>query len=203
MPQQRTDRKYQILQALAGMLEQGAQVKITTARLAEEVGVSEAALYRHFPSKTKMFEALIEFAEETLFTRIKLISEEPLPALERCNRILFLLLGFCERNPGLTRVIHGEALAGEHERLHLRVVQLFERLETQLRTLLRQAELEEHQRPQLLVNDAAQLLLACAEGRISQFLRSKFKRLPTAGWEGQWQVLVAELMRPVPSADAV
>lgn len=180
------------------MLEQGPQVKITTARLAEDVGVSEAALYRHFPSKTKMFEALIEFAEETLFSRVKLIMEDELTALDRCHRILSLLLGFCERNPGLTRVIQGEALAGEHERLHWRVAQLFERLETQLRTVLRQAELEEQQRPCLLLNDTAQLMLATAEGRISQFVRSKFKRLPTAGWDDQWQVLVSHLMQPVP-----
>ena len=95
------------------MLEQGPDTRITTARLAREVGVSEAALYRHFPSKTKMFEALIEFVESTLFSRIARIHEESGGAVDCCNRILLLLLGFCERNPGLTRILHGEALLGE------------------------------------------------------------------------------------------
>lgn len=200
MPQARSDRKDQILQALAAMLEAGPEVKITTARLAEQVGVSEAALYRHFPSKTKMFEALIEFAETTVFTRIKVILEDDQSALDACNRILMLLLGFCERNPGITRILHGEALNGEPERLHQRVGQVFDRLETQLRATLRQAELHEHLRPRIVVNDAASLLLSAAEGRISQFVRSRFKRSPTQGWNDQWGVLTADLMRPVPSA---
>jgi len=200
MPQPRSDRRDQILQALAAMLEAGPDAKITTAKLAAQVGVSEAALYRHFPSKTKMFEALIEFAEETIFSRVKRIVAEEQPALETCNRILMLVLGFCERNPGITRVLHGEALAGEPERLHQRVAQVFERLETQLRTTLRQAELREQQRPQLVLNDAASMMLALAEGRIAQFVRSQFTRSATDGWAGQWQVLSANFMRSVPSA---
>ncbi len=181
------------------MLESGPETKITTARLAQEVGVSEAALYRHFPSKTKMFEALIEFAEETIFSRIKLILGDEQSAVEACNRILMLLLGFCERNPGISRILHGEALLGEPERLHLRVAQLYDRLETQLRTVLRQAEVQEQLRPQIVLNDAVSLLLAAAEGRISQFVRSRFKRSPTLGWNDQWMILTADLMRPVPA----
>jgi TetR/AcrR family transcriptional regulator len=200
MPQPRSDRRDQILQALVAMLEAGPDAKITTAKLAAQVGVSEAALYRHFPSKTKMFEALIEFAEETIFSRVARIVADEQPALEACNRILILVLGFCERNPGITRILHGEALAGEPERLHQRVGQIFDRLETQLRTTLRQAELREQQRPQIVLNDAASMMLALAEGRIAQFVRSQFKRSATDGWEGQWQVLSADIMRSVPSA---
>ena len=198
MPQPRSNRRDQILQALAAMLEAGPETKITTARLAEEVGVSEAALYRHFPSKTKMFEALIEFAEETVFSRIKLILADEQSAIDASNRILMLLLGFCERNPGIARLLHGEALLGEPERLYVRVVQFYDRLETQLRTVLRQAELQEQMRTSIVLNDAAGLLMAAAEGRISQFVRSRFKRSPTLGWNDQWSILTADLMRPVP-----
>lgn len=198
MPNSKSGRRDQILQCLAAMLEQGPDTRITTARLAREVGVSEAALYRHFPSKTKMFEALIEFVESTLFSRIARIHEESGGAVDCCNRILLLLLGFCERNPGLTRILHGEALLGESDRLHLRVAQLFDRIETQLRTALREAEIKEKQRPTILLADAAGMLLAAAEGRIAQFVRSGFKRSPTQGWDQQWQLLTANLMRSLP-----
>ncbi len=200
MPQPRSERREQILQTLVVMLEGNASNKITTAKLAEKVGVSEAALYRHFASKTKMFEALIEFAEETLFSRLRQISEETTDSLVGCERMLTLLLGFCERNPGIARILHGEALAGEEPRLHLRVSQIYDRLETQLRTTLRQAEMHESRRPQLVLNEAATLLLAAAEGRISQFVRSEFKRSPLAGWSEQWAVLTADFMRDVPAA---
>ncbi len=199
MPQRRSDRRQQILQALVSMLEASPGGRITTAKLAAEVGVSEAALYRHFPSKTKMYEALIEFVEETLFTRITLIVAEEQDALARCQKILLLLLTFCERNPGITRILNGDALAGETERLHVRIAQIFERLETQLRQCLRQAEVEEHQRTSILLADAANLMLACAEGRISQFVRSNFKRSTTEGWAAQWQVITETIMVPVPS----
>lgn len=199
MPRPRSERREQILQTLVVMLEGNASNKITTAKLAEQVGVSEAALYRHFASKTKIFEALIEFAEETLFSRLRRISEETTESLASCEQMLTLLLGFCERNPGIARILHGEALAGEEPRLHLRVSQIYDRLETQLRTSLRQAEIHEARRPQLVLNDAATLLLAAAEGRISQFVRSEFKRSPLAGWPEQWAVLTADFMREIPA----
>lgn len=203
MPQRRSDRREQILQALAGMLEAAPGARITTAKLALEVGVSEAALYRHFPSKTKMYEALIEFVEDTLFSRINLIVVEEKTALDRCNKILKLLLSFCERNPGITRILVGDALTGETERLHTRVAQVYDRLETQLRQCLRQAEIDEQLRTVPLLADSANLLLAAAEGRIAQFVRSNFRRSPTQGWDQQWPVLTGGLMRPVAAgADA-
>lgn len=183
-------RRQQILQALAHMLEVSPGERITTARLAKEVGVSEAALYRHFPSKSKMFEGLIQFIEETLFTRVSMILKEEDQATARCEKILTLLLTFTERNPGITRILTGDALAGETERLRARVAQLFDRYETQLKQTLREAELQEGIRPTMPVAIAANLLLATVEGRICQFVRSEFKRKPTENWQDQWPVIM-------------
>lgn len=194
MTRQKGQRKQEILETLATMLEQSPGTRITTAALAEQVGVSEAALYRHFPSKTKMFEGLIEFIEDTLFTRIAIIIKEQQSALVQCERILALLLGFAEKNPGITRLMTGDVLTGETERLRTRVGQLFDRLETQLKQILREAELREGKRTQIPVASAANLMMAAAEGRLSQFVRSEFKRVPTAGWQQQWQVLTHGLL---------
>ncbi|MGC3872685.1 nucleoid occlusion factor SlmA [Halomonas sp. GXIMD04776] len=193
-------RRDQILQALALMLEEDSGKRITTASLARQVGVSEAALYRHFPSKARMFEGLIEFIEESLFERIRLILNETPGALSRCQHILKLLLGFAEKNPGLCRLLNGDALTGETARLRLRMNQLFERLETQLKQVLREAEIREGLRTALPASSAANLLLATAEGRISQYVRSDFKRLPTQNWDEQWQLLTKELLVPVAAA---
>jgi TetR/AcrR family transcriptional regulator len=190
-------RQEQILQALATMLEAAPLEKITTAKLAAHVGVSEAALYRHFPSKAKMFEALIAFAEETLFVRIHRISEQQTDAISQCHHLLRLFLEFCEKNPGITQVITGRGLMGEASRLHDRVSQLYDRLETQLRQYLREAELREGLRPRMPVASAANLMLTSAEGKVSQFCRSGFKRSPTEDWEAQWLALTEHLMRPV------
>src|SRR5690606_11423761 len=140
---QKSSRRQQILEALAFMLSDCPGSRITTAALAREVGVSEAALYRHFPSKTKMFEGLIEFIEETVFSRISLIVSEEATAMKRCERMLLLLLAFAERNPGISRILTGDALAGETDRLRLRIVQFFDRLDTQLKQILREAEVRE------------------------------------------------------------
>jgi len=118
-------RKDRILQALAHMLEAKPGERITTAALAREVGVSEAALYRHFPSKAKMFEGLIEFIEETLFQRVSRILSEEGTAIVRCEKILALLLTFCDKNPGMTRILTGDALVGETDRLRHRITQFF------------------------------------------------------------------------------
>ncbi|MBN8429671.1 nucleoid occlusion factor SlmA [Microbulbifer salipaludis] len=195
MSSEKINRRQQILQALAHMLEASPGARITTAALAKEVGFSEAALYRHFPSKSKMFEGLIEFIEETIFSRIKIILQDEPSALARCQKILHLLLAFCERNPGITRLLTGDALTGETERLHSRILQLFDRLETQLKQILREAELREQLRPAIPLTAAANLLLASAEGRIVQYVRSGFKRKPTEHWAEQWPVLVAGFFR--------
>jgi TetR/AcrR family transcriptional regulator len=184
-----TSRRENILQNLAAMLEATPGGRITTAALAARVGVSEAALYRHFPSKAKMFEGLIEFIEDALLTRVARIRREEGDGVQQCAQILGLLLGFCERNPGITRLLTGDALAGENDRLRGRVQQLFDRLETELRQVLRDAELRHGLRTVLPAQQAANLMLAVAEGRIGQFVRSEFRRLPTENWQEQWQLL--------------
>ena len=193
-------RRQQILEALAQMLEDHPCDRITTARLAAQVGVSEAALYRHFPSKAKMFEALIEFIEESLFKRIGMVTQEPANALSQCNMILHLLVSFAGKNPGISRVLTGEALTGETDRLRHRVNQVMDRIEAQLRQILREAEMRESLRPVIPLTEAANLMICCAEGRIAQFVRSEFKRSPSEGWETQFLYLAEGLMQPVPSA---
>jgi TetR/AcrR family transcriptional regulator len=195
MPRVKGERREQILQALAAMLEKEPGGRITTAALAEEVGVSEAALYRHFPSKARMFEGLIGYIEDTLFTRISRIVAEPGGATRCCEQILALVLVFAEKNPGISRVLNGDALAGETARLRTRVGQIFERLEAQLRQVLREAELKEGLRTQVTVSSTAALLLAYIEGRISQYIRSDFKQAPTQGWDEQWVLLSGVLFR--------
>ncbi|GAB1265603.1 nucleoid occlusion factor SlmA [Aurantivibrio infirmus] len=187
---QKSSRRQQILESLAFMLSSCPGSRITTAALAKEVGVSEAALYRHFPSKSKMFEGLIEFIEDTIFSRITLIVSEEASAIKRCERILLLLLTFSERNPGISRILTGDALAGETDRLRVRIVQFFDRLETQIKQTLREAEVRENLRLNLSVTAAANLMMATAEGRIAQFVRSEFKRSPTENWPAQWPVLI-------------
>jgi len=183
----RGERRQLILETLAHMLQANQGEHITTAQLARAVGVSEAALYRHFPSKGKMFEGLIEFIEETLFTRINKIIAEESCAEARIQNILFLLLGFAGKNPGMARLLYGDVLVGETERLRKRVAQIYERIETQMKQILREAEVNENMH--LPVNDVVVLLLAVVEGSITRFVRSEFKSSPVAGWERQWEML--------------
>lgn len=190
-PNHKVSRRQQILECLAQMLQESPGGRITTAALANKVGVSEAALYRHFPSKTKMFEELIEFIEETIFTRINLINAETNGIKVRCEQVLILLLTFTERNPGITRIITGDALAGETDRLRQRVIQFFDRLETQLKQMLRESEIHENISMKMPANIAANGMLALAEGRIAQYVRSEFKRLPTENWSTQWSVFLS------------
>jgi len=185
----KNNRKAQILQSLAVMLETHHGQRITTAKLAETVGVSEAALYRHFPSKARMFEGLIEFIEDTLFSRINKIISEEKDAAARTQLIIHLILGFAEKNPGITRILNGDALQGEQERLRTRIAQLFERLETQLRQILRERKLREGK--SLPADEAliANILICYVDGRINQFVRSEFKSRPTDGFAAQWKFL--------------
>ena len=189
--QEKPSRRQQILEALAHELEMNPGERITTAGLARAVGVSEAALYRHFPSKAKMFEGLIEFIEESIFSLINRILKEEESSLKRCENILSLLLGFSERNPGLSRILIGDVLTGETERLRLRVSQFFERLETQIKQVLREGEMNKELTLTIPVQAQANLLLAVAEGRIVQYVRSGFKRSPIEHWNNQWLLLAA------------
>lgn len=192
----RISRKEHILQSLARMLESSPGERITTAALAREVGVSEAALYRHFPSKARMFEGLIAFIEDTLFTRITRILEDEPSAARRCEKILTLVLTFAEKNPGMTRLLTGDALQGETERLRVRISQLFDRLEAQIKQILREAQIRENLKCAVSPTVMASLLMASAEGRLMQFVRSEFKKLPTEHWDEQWQFLSRDMLVP-------
>lgn len=188
------NRREEILQALAQMLESsdGSQ-RITTAKLAANVGVSEAALYRHFPSKTRMFDSLIEFIEDSLITRINLILQDEKETFNRLRLILLLILGFAERNPGLTRIMTGHALMFEQDRLQGRISQLFERIEAQLRQVLKERKLREGKG--FIVDETllASQLLAFCEGMLSRYVRSEFRYRPTQDFDGRWPLLASQL----------
>ncbi len=195
-------RRQEILEALASELESNPGTPITTAGLARAVGISEAALYRHFPSKAKMFEALIEFAEETVFGLANRIQSEETHVLNRVEHFFKLVLGFSDRNPGITRILLGDALVGEHERLRTRVAQFYERLETQLKQFLREGVMHRQLSPDTDVSTIANMLLATAEGRMHQYMRSGFKRSPVAQWDDQWQMLIHGLFSQQPKKAA-
>ncbi|MBE4582186.1 nucleoid occlusion factor SlmA [Vibrio navarrensis] len=190
----KSNRREEILQALAQMLEstEGAS-RITTAKLAQQVGVSEAALYRHFPSKARMFEGLIEFIEEALMSRINRILDEEKDTLERIRLVIHLILAFSERNPGLTRILSGHALMFENERLRDRINQLFERIETQLRQILRERKLREGKSFPVEEKILAAQLLGQVEGSLNRFVRSDFRYQPTENFEEYWALLRAQI----------
>ncbi|MBR9907578.1 MAG: nucleoid occlusion factor SlmA [Gammaproteobacteria bacterium] len=188
------NRKDEILAALAAMLETNPGQRITTARLANEVGVSEAALYRHFPSKAKMFEGLIDFTEDAILSRINQILENEKDTVTRCEMIVRLLLTFVERNPGITRILTGDALLGEHERLRGRVLGVFEKVEANIKQVLRERRLREQVRGGLDEGMLANLVMAYAEGKVAQFVRSEFKRAPTEHFDEQWQAIAQQLL---------
>ncbi|GIU34125.1 nucleoid occlusion factor SlmA [Shewanella colwelliana] len=189
------NRREHILQCLATMLETSPGQRITTAKLAAEVGVSEAALYRHFPSKARMFEGLIDFIEESLLSRINLIMDDEKDTMKRCQLLLQLLLVFAERNPGISRVLNGDALLGENERLRSRTSQIFSKVETHLKQILREKTLREGKGFNLDEAILANLLLAVAEGRIAQFVRSDFKQKPTEHFAEQWSFIQQQLLQ--------
>jgi len=187
-------RRLQILQVLARMLENPKGEKVTTAALAKELDVSEAALYRHFASKAQMFEGLIAFIEETLFGLVNKIAAEQDDGLKQVQAILSSLLGFAEKNPGMTRVLIGDALVNEDERLQVRINQLHDRLEATLKQCLRVAATQGEKAvagadPAADPGPRANLLLCYVIGRWQQYAKSGFKRIPSELWEKQWPLL--------------
>ena len=174
------ERRVQILQTLAAMLEQPGAERITTAALAAKLDVSEAALYRHFASKAQMFEGLIEFIESTVFTLVNQITEREPSGAAQAQKIVAMLLQFGEKNPGMTRVMVGDALVFEHERLITRMNQFFDRVESQLRQSLRAAaEAAGSATPTVDANALASALTALIVGRLQRYARSGFRRPPT------------------------
>ncbi|HTJ04541.1 MAG TPA: nucleoid occlusion factor SlmA [Caldimonas sp.] len=174
------ERRVQILETLATMLQEPGAERVTTAALAAKLDVSEAALYRHFASKAQMFEGLIEFIEQSVFTLVNQIVERESDAGVQVQRVLAVLLQFGEKNPGMTRVMVGDALVFENDRLTARMNQFFERIESQLRQSLRQrAEVAGSTTPTVDANAQASVLTAFAIGRLQRFARSGFKKSPT------------------------
>ena len=191
MARPRGERKHQILQTLAQMLEAPAADKVTTASLAARLDVSEAALYRHFASKAQMYEGLIEFIEQTLFTLVNRIQADEKDAMKQIEATLAAMLGFAQKNPGMTRVLTGDALVIEDERLQSRVNQLIDRLEASLRQSTRLAVTAGQLPPDWDVNAYATTLIAYVIGRWHLFAKSGFKRSPTEGWPQHWRVFSA------------
>ena len=174
------ERRVQILQTLAGMLEQPGAERITTAALAAKLDVSEAALYRHFASKAQMFEGLIEFIETSIFTLVNQIVEREADPVLQAQKITTVLLQFGEKNPGMARVMVGDALVFEHERLIMRMNQFFDRVESQLRQSLRAAaEAKGSATPTVDAQALASAITSLINGRLQRYARSGFKRLPT------------------------
>lgn len=185
------DRANEILHTLAVMLEDIDAGPVRTAALAREVGVSEAALYKHFPSKGRMFRALIEFIEESLFSHTKRILIEQQDAELRCGKILSLYLGFAEQNPGLCRILTGDALASEDAELKRRARRISTSLETQLKQVFREAMF--HGRRPMSAQDSARLLMTMATGRISQYVASQFQVKPSQDWATHWDFVATPL----------
>ena len=181
------ERRLQILQTLAAMLENPRAERVTTAALAAKLEVSEAALYRHFASKAQMFEGLIEFIETTLFTLVNKIASDTPDGVAQAQQAVSVLLAFAEKNPGMTRVLIGDALVNEDHRLQTRINQLYDRIEAALRQSLRIA-----QAAGTWPGDPAaeaNVLLAYVLGRWQLFAKSGFKRGPQDGWEEQRKFL--------------
>lgn len=184
------ERRLQILQTLAEMLESPQADRVTTAALAARIRVSEAALYRHFASKAQMFEGLIEFIEQTLFGLINQITAQEEDALQQLQAIVTMLLSFSERNPGMTRVLIGDALVNENARLQARVNQLTDRLEISLKQCFRSAVAQGQLSADTDPAGRANLVLSCILGRWLRFAKGGFKRTPTEGLDTQVLLLI-------------
>jgi TetR/AcrR family transcriptional regulator len=173
------ERRIQILQALAAMLELPGAERVTTAALAARLQVSEAALYRHFASKAQMFEGLIEFIETSVFSLLNQITDGPHPPLDKARRMITVLLQFAERNPGMARVMVGDALVFENDRLHQRMNLFFDKVEASLRQVLRDAATSQSSAtPTVDAQVQASLWVSFVVGRLQRFARSGYKRSP-------------------------
>jgi TetR/AcrR family transcriptional regulator len=184
------ERKNQILQTLAQMLENPASEKVTTASLAAKLDVSEAALYRHFSGKAQMFEGLIEFIEQTLFALINKITSEEQSGLRQVDAIVGVLLAFAQKNKGMTRVLIGDALVHEDERLQARINQLHDRLEAALKQAVRFGVTQNELASEIDVAACANVILSFVVGRWHQFAKSGFRRDPVENWNRQWRLML-------------
>ena len=189
------NRREHILKVLTIELEKKLGLPITISSLANSVGVSEAALYRHFPSKSKMFESLIAITEDSIFVLINRALDEESDPTKRCEKIIYIILSFFERNPGIARIFIGDVLLGENEQLHFKVMQFFEKIESQIRQILRESNLGNGPRPISDINSVANQILIYIEGKLSQFVKSSFRKKPTEYFEVQWRIIKAGSFR--------
>ena len=183
------ERRIQILQALAAMLELPGAERVTTAALAARLGVSEAALYRHFASKAQMFEGLIDFIETSIFSLLNQITEGPHSTQDKLRRMLTVLLQFAERNPGMVRVMVGDALVFENDRLQQRMNLFFDKVEAGLRQVLREATADSS-KPTIDAQVKASLALSFVLGRLQRFARSGYKRSPLEHLDASLAVII-------------
>ncbi|WP_219210834.1 nucleoid occlusion factor SlmA [Variovorax boronicumulans] len=185
------ERRVQILQTLAAMLERPGAERVTTAALAAQLDVSEAALYRHFASKAQMFEGLIDFIEQSVFTLVNQIAERDGAGREQAARIVTMVVQFAEKNPGMTRVMVGDALVYENERLQSRMNQFFDKIEATLRQVLRDVTVAEGSAtPTVDAQVRAGALTAFVVGRLQRFVRSGFRRLPSEHLDAAVQLML-------------
>ncbi len=185
-----TQKQDRILQAFAQMLEYPHMEKITATTLAAQAGISKTSLYRTFPKRFQMFEALIEFIEQTLFARINQIQEKQEGSVAKIEHLLLLLLGFSQKNPGMTRILIGDVLVNEHQNLQSRIDQLHDRIEVTLKQALRFAITEEQVSVQFDIAAQANAMMCFVIGRWYQYVKSGFRRDPLADWQDQRRLVI-------------
>ena len=186
-------RQLEIMQNLAKMLGTKGPVKVTTALLASECSITEAALYRHFPSKRKIYSGLVDFCEKNLFELITNINTSDEESLAKTKKILVILVTFCEKNPGLARLLTREAFSVDETSLDERIKQLMSKIELQIKQNLQKFEQESKKKLALTTASSANLLLACAEGLIQQYVRSGFEDIPNKRAGEQFDFLISSL----------
>ena len=186
--EKKKQRKLIIMQSLAAMLEERDLLKITTAELAKRSEITEAAIYKHFPSKRKIFEELVVFFEESIFTRIKAMREESKPE-DFPGKLIALILKFCETNKGFSRILTREVFTADEIKIIDKVSNCFEKINIEIRQSLQEYERTTKKKLNLNLAASCDLLLSCLEGQIQSFVRSKFKKDLSSSWEDQWNFL--------------
>lgn len=181
-------RKIQIMQTLASMLEEREPVKITTAELAKRTNITEAAIYRHFPSKRKIYEELVTFFEDSIFPRINSIKKDS-NIDDVAGNIVILVLTFCEKNKGISKILNREALSVNESKIEDKVSLLFDKINLEIKQSFQNYEKETKGRLSLSSSSASDLIVSCMEGQIQMFVRSKFKRDAIQSWTEHWKVL--------------
>ena len=188
MTKEAAPRKIQIMQTLASMLEEREPVKITTAELAKRTNITEAAIYRHFPSKRKIYEELVIFFENSIFSRIVSIKKDS-KVDDIAGNIVTLILTFCEKNKGISKILNREALSVDEAKIEAKVSLLFDKISLEIKQSFQNYEKETKGKLSLSSSSAADLIISCMEGQIQMYVRSKFKRNIIQSWTEHWTVL--------------